>query len=636
METKSGLRNLIQKGIYGILGILVCMVNIMGYYPLVPSFYAVYCLSKRRIWLVYLGIFAGIAYFMPFQEGVKYIFILAILYLAIHFYIWANCKCSGWAAGIMAAVITAVMNCSGQSFAGMDRAELILGIAEGFMVFGFTVFFHYVEEMLCQSGASLSQRAAMEKWSRANGRLGGMQLQDEQVEITEARVSSFVTAVNGLSEAFQGMGKVKERSMMDYAAGLEREVAGHLCVNCEGCAICWDQNYMPLSTGIRRMLYEVVAHRPKEEIVESDFVEGCPHYVGMVETAIDIFGKMELNEAWYRRLIENRKVIAHQLDAMADLLQEWTHSSRNVDKAHWILIAKIAFEAKERGLLAQQIHLYEDEKKRLFVCAVVEGRWGGGIPMSSFIQAVEKAVKCPMRAEKDAKSILTKEPVKVILYEDTAFYALPGIATRKKNGSTISGDNFVMFEQDNGMYHVCLSDGMGSGSSASRESELVVELLQKFIEAGFRKDTAIKMMNSAMVIQGEEESFSTLDYASIDMYSGMLELIKIGAAATFIKSRDGVECLSEGSLPAGVELEQEIVAQKRQLESGDFLVMVTDGVLEYLHAKNQESCFCTLLEQMNSENAGAMAQDILEKVLQSTGGYAVDDMTVLVIGLWGK
>ena len=627
METKSGLQRLIQKGIYGVLGFLVCMVSVMGYYPLVPSYYAMYCLRKQRNWLIYLGMFAGIAYFMPFQDAVKYIFILIILHLAIHCYIWANCKCSGWVAGIMGAIITIVMNCSGNSLAGMGRMELLLGISEGFLVFGFTILFHFIEEMLRQTGRQIPRIAREE--AQSGSKSGDMQIAD-------TKVTAFVSAVNGLSEVFQGMGKVREKSMLDYAAGLEQELAGHLCINCEGCALCWDQNHLPLSTGIRRMLYDVVAHRPKQEILESAFMDGCPHYESMVDAAIDAFGRMELNEAWYRRLIENRQVIAQQLDAMADLLLEWTHKSKNIDKVHWILLAKIAYEAKEKGLIAQEIHLYEDENGRLTVCASVEGKWGGGIPMSQFVQAVEKAVKCPMRVEKDAKSIVTREPTEVTLYEDTAFYALPGSAVRMKNGSVVSGDNFVMFEQDCGKYHVCLSDGMGSGNAANRESELVVDLMQKFIEAGFPKETAIKMMNSAMVLQGEEESFSTLDYASIDMYTGNLELIKIGAAATFLKSKDGVECLNAGSLPAGVDLNQELLVQKRQMESGDFLVMVTDGVIEYLQAEKQEEFFAGLLKGISSEHAGTMAEEILEKVLKHTGGYALDDMTVLVIGLWGK
>ena len=58
---------------------------------------------------------------------------------------------------------------------------------------------------------------------------------------------------------------------------------------------------------------------------------------------------------------------------------------------------------------------------------------------------------------------------------------------KKKTGSSVSGDSFGMFELDSGIYNVCLSDGMGSGKRANDESNLVVDLLEKFLEAGFKK-----------------------------------------------------------------------------------------------------------------------------------------------------
>ena len=47
---------------------------------------------------------------------------------------------------------------------------------------------------------------------------------------------------------------------------------------------------------------------------------------------------------------------------------------------------------------------------------------------------------------------------------------------------------------------------MGSGEAASRESEMVVELIEKLMEAGFARETAIRMMNSAMVLKGDHDS----------------------------------------------------------------------------------------------------------------------------------
>ena len=41
---------------------------------------------------------------------------------------------------------------------------------------------------------------------------------------------------------------------------------------------------------------------------------------------------------------------------------------------------------------------------------------------------------------------------------------------------------------------------MGSGIAAYRESELVIDLLEQFLEAGFSKETAVRMINSALLV----------------------------------------------------------------------------------------------------------------------------------------
>ena len=43
-----------------------------------------------------------------------------------------------------------------------------------------------------------------------------------------------------------------------------------------------------------------------------------------------------------------------------------------------------------------------------------------------------------------------------------------------------------------------------------------------------------------------------------------------------------------------------------------------------------------IIAGVKSDNAGVMAQKILDRVLLDTGGYAMDDMTVVAIGIWEK
>ncbi|MCM1561953.1 MAG: serine/threonine-protein phosphatase, partial [Butyrivibrio sp.] len=129
---------------------------------------------------------------------------------------------------------------------------------------------------------------------------------------------------------------------------------------------------------------------------------------------------------------------------------------------------------------------------------------------------------------------------------------------------------------------------------------------------------------------------STLDFAELDLYTGDLEMTKIGAAASFLKHRQEVTCLSCASLPAGVDASYEGEPLHTKMADGDFLVMVTDGVLEYLHVKNPEAKFAEMISEIQTDNAGALAKKLLEHVMLFTGGHAMDDMTIVVTGIWEK
>ena len=237
---------------------------------------------------------------------------------------------------------------------------------------------------------------------------------------------------------------------------------------------------------------------------------------------------------------------------------------------------------------------------------------------------------------KYVRSLIGKEETFLTFEEDTMYHALQGVARLTKDHAQVSGDSFSFLELEGGECVMALSDGMGSGINACKESEMVIELIEKFLEAGFQKETAIRMMNSAMVIQGEEGIFSTVDMAAMDLYTGICEFYKIGAAATFIKRGEEVDCISSASLPAGIFHQLEIEKSSRQLQDGDFVIQVTDGVLDYLHVPMPEETLREILETIETNNPTQIAKQVLERILLFTAGKVPDDMTVLVAGIWEK
>ena len=95
-----------------------------------------------------------------------------------------------------------------------------------------------------------------------------------------------------------------------------------------------------------------------------------------------------------------------------------------------------------------------------------------------------------------------------------------------------------------------------------------------------------------------------------------------------------MEHLSSTSLPIGVLHSIEIDSVKRKLKSGDFVIMVTDGVLDALPVGEQDILLETIIQGSAIANPKEMAHHVLERVLESTGELPMDDMTVIVIGIW--
>lgn len=605
-----------KKIIWGLAGFASTVLCVMGYYPLVPAVYAAYCLSGEHTILFYIGLFTGMGYFISIQSIFKYLFIIVVINFGVRLYSWANRKKSSVVAALMAAASTTAMNLSVALVGQIDRGGIILAFAEGLIVF---------------AGAFGISRA-MEYVSSFR-----FEVNEDKTGLLPDREESFASAAQSLSGIIsQANNMAEERPSDDGGERIRMEITGRLCACCDGCSICWTQENNNMAEGIKRLVDAVRGRMKAEDIVKNRYLSNCPHYDRMVEAAIDAFTRLELNEAWYRRLTENRNVIAGQLDAMAKLMDDWINAEACIDKKRRMRLAKIYVTTKEAGFIVENAHIYETSRHQICIKADVYTKYDGGIPSAKYVRAVGHAMGMKLRLSQEAPLIISQETSSVILYEENYLYALSGVATKKKTGSAVSGDSFGMFLLDDGMYNVCISDGMGSGKRAKSESGLVVDLLEKLLEAGFRRDVAVKMMNSTMVISQGEESYSTVDFASVNLYSGELDMTKIGAAPSFIKRENEVMVIENESLPAGVDLSQETQHTKNVLQNGDFLVMVTDGVLEYLHVKDRQQKLMDIISDVKSDNAGVISQEILDRVLLNTGGYAMDDMTVITIGIWEK
>lgn len=209
-----------------------------------------------------------------------------------------------------------------------------------------------------------------------------------------------------------------------------------------------------------------------------------------------------------------------------------------------------------------------------------------------------------------------------------------GSAETTKNKSEMSGDSNAKTKLHDGKYMIAISDGMGSGEKAKKSSSTVIQMLERLLTTGFDNDVSIGLINSAVNLNSNEETYATIDISIIDLSNGNIEFVKNGACPTFIKSNKKVETINAVSFPAGVLDKIDLVVYDKDLKEKDIIIMCSDGILESnTEYKNKELWLKELIENLQTEDVQKIADIILQEAIDNGFGIAKDDMTVIVAKL---
>lgn len=337
---------------------------------------------------------------------------------------------------------------------------------------------------------------------------------------------------------------------------------------------------------------------------------------------------------WKKRLTENRELFADNLKEMASIMGQVAKKDVRV----------VRYSEKRRK---QIIHILEDEG--LLVSDVYRLEKDEGSALVAIRVCCKKNVQCTSEELSGFLSVLLNKHLQPVVgtsfyipQESTTLYfeeeaklgVLSGYAKAVKETEKVSGDNYSFFETKTGYYMAVLSDGMGSGEKACADSEIVVDMAEKLMDAGFSVETTVRMINDALLAGAENSNMSTLDFCGVDLYEGIATFVKIGSACTYIKSHDCIEKLTSSSLPLGIFHKQDIEVIQRRIYDGDYIVMLSDGVMDCILQEKGGEYLVDMIAQMHCERPSEIANCIMKYVLNLSKGRIRDDMTVLVMGFW--
>ncbi len=453
---------------------------------------------------------------------------------------------------------------------------------------------------------------------------------------TAKKLSDMAGSLERLARTFREEDMVVGSLSREDGLMAMQTAAAVVCGDCRGCCFhpddSGDENYY---------LYYLLRSFEQKGCLDCGdmprlFQETCrrqEEYVGHLNRNL---GRATMNLNWKNRFLESRDVIITQFRELAVILEEF---SRQIGQAEDVTKHEEArvhryFQKNHMEISRMLILRYAEERREAFL--TVRTTNGRCVTSKDAADCLGHVVEGPgWVVAQDSRSIVSRQFSTIRFLENGSYQMICGFARRPKNGEAVSGDNFTFNCVMPGHVIMCLSDGMGSGGQADGESRRVIELIEQLLTAGYAPRSALKMVNAVLLLMGEEQHPATIDLCCVNLYSGVLEAMKLGAPAAFVSGDSGVEIIQACAAPAGIlnPVEPEILSWK--LWENDRIVMVSDGVLDSLPGDDKERTMKEYLEGTERRNPQVMAEAILGFAAENSKEFR-DDMTVLVAGIWKR
>ena len=279
-----------------------------------------------------------------------------------------------------------------------------------------------------------------------------------------------------------------------------------------------------------------------------------------------------VNDIWRGRMMESRDAIALQLSEMSKILKDCTTSSYVFVNMGEQRERYLRLKLKNMGMVLKKIVVLNNRRGINEVNITIKAARGKYVTSRQLETAISDCFGKKYKMSRDMGNIIKKEYCTYNLIEAPNYFVLHGTAKCGRNGESISGDNFTCLELMSGQTLLSVSDGMGHGLKAYRESEMVLTLLEELMEGGFTEEASLRLINSVFIVDSDDISPASLDMGIIDLYSGVCDFMKIGASTTFVKRGGWIEAIKANSMPIGTENIVDMETASKKLYDGDFVI----------------------------------------------------------------
>lgn len=439
--------------------------------------------------------------------------------------------------------------------------------------------------------------------------------------------------LNNLSEVFFDMNHVfkkmikSQMSQDEVTDMLYEEIKNTICKGCSEQKHC-HRTFSEDTKLVFTQLIKVAMERGKVTLLD------LPSYLasrcGKSNVLISEINTLTSQYKSYSKLVGNvdtsKLLISDQLSGISGLMKDLAEEVDSLISFDSAREEALKSELISSNIVCSDAVVYEKDAKTSMASVVVREEDANKLKLQSIVSKICNQKMSIYDVVPTEKAGL----VNVNLKTSPSYDCIFGLASQPRSGSNISGDCHSIERLDGDKFMFAICDGMGSGEKANEKSETTIDLIENFYKAGFDNEIILSSVNRLLNLE-KDDIFSTIDVCTVDLKSGIADFVKMGASSSYIRGEDGCKIIESGALPIGVLQEAKAVTKKVVLKEKDFIIICSDGINDTF---GSDSEFKDFLLTIKSANPQEQADQILQRALANNNGYAVDDMTCIVVKIF--
>ncbi len=440
-------------------------------------------------------------------------------------------------------------------------------------------------------------------------------------------VMKLENASRALSEVSQSVDKISQKLSQMCAPDMEGVYVRAVSKTCRRCGLkpyCWEREYHATIEALETMTEPLRRNGQIERKEVCGYLQNrCARLPELIQNINASYQEFLARDAAEIRAKQIREVAVSQFGITSQLLKDLAIETEEFDHFDYEAARRVGEVLRQAGILPLEVCCRVDPFDRMTVEA--ETARGDRARFHKGFLTREISRTCGRDFTPPSVTIIGDQ-CRILMSERPALKVIHGASQHICNGGSLCGDSFSVFCDDSGHQMAIISDGMGTGGRAAVDGAMAASIMENLLKSGIGYQCALRLTNAALLAKSGDESLSTLDLVSVDLYTGHTIFYKAGAPVSFIRSNGACREIEASSFPAGILGDADFAKVETDLAPNDMIVLVSDGIT----ACGTE-WVCKMLEEWPGGDPGALAAQLIEAARKKRTDGHDDDITALVL-----